>query len=114
LRALVLDFGWRRGLGETRRSSFLVLWAGIEELVWRRLALGGLAQQSGWPIALVASSLAFAATHRFEKPSQFVTGLAFGSVYLLTGTVLAPVVMHGLYNVLVDRALRCSIPSRVP
>jgi membrane protease YdiL (CAAX protease family) len=95
---------------DTTRTSFFLLWAWVEETVWRRLALGGLALQAGWPIALVGSSLAFAATHRFGRPSHVATGLAFGSVYLVSGTLLAPVAMHAVYNALLDRAIRS--PSR--
>lgn len=95
---------------DTTRTSFFLLWAWVEETVWRRLALGGLALQAGWPIALVGSSLAFAATHRFGRPSHVATGLAFGSIYLVTGTLLAPIAMHVVYNALLDRAIRS--PSR--
>jgi membrane protease YdiL (CAAX protease family) len=91
---------------DTTRTSFFLLWAWVEETVWRRLVLGGLALQTGWPIALVGSSLAFAATHRFGRPSNLATGFAFGSVYLVTGTLVAPIVAHAVYNVLLDRAAR--------
>ena len=97
---------------DTTRTSFFVLWAGVEEAVWRRCALGGLALQTGWPVALVGSSLAFAATHRFGRANHLATGFAFGSVYLLTGTLLAPIAMHAVYNVLVDQAVPVLRPDR--
>jgi membrane protease YdiL (CAAX protease family) len=96
---------------DTTLSSFFLLWAGVEETVWRRFALGGLALELGWPVALVGSSLAFAATHRFGKVTQLATGFAFGSVYLVTGTLVAPIAMHAVYNVLVDRGLRGLSPD---
>jgi membrane protease YdiL (CAAX protease family) len=87
------------------RSSFLVLWASVEEAIWRRLALGAIALHTGWGTALAASTVAFALTHRLGKPTQLVTGLAFGSIYLLTGQLVAAIAMHAVYNLLLDRAL---------
>ena len=89
---------------DTTRASFLVLWATVEELLWRRLALGGLAPHAGWLVALVVSSGAFAAVHRWGRASQLVTGIGFGTVYLATGRLLASIAMHAVYNLLLDQA----------
>ena len=101
--------GWSRR--DTNRSSFLLLWATVEELLWRRLALGGLALHVGWLVALAVSSAAFAAAHRRGRESQLVTGLGFGSVYLATGRLLASIAMHTVYNLLLDRALPRPLPA---
>ena len=95
--------GWSRR--DWARSSFLVLWAGVEEAIWRRLALGAIALHTDWATALAASTVAFAVTHRSGRSTQLVTGLAFGSIYVLTGQLVAAIAMHAVYNLLLDRAL---------
>ena len=87
------------------RVTFLVAWAAVEEILWRWLVLGGLATATGWPIALGVSSIAFAATHRWGRRSQLVTGTTFGLVYLATGRLLAAVATHAAYNLVLAEAL---------
>lgn len=90
------------------RSSFLLLWATVEEALWRRLVLGTLALHCGWAVALVGSSIGFALSHRVGWTGQLVTGLGFGSVYLATGQLVAAIAMHAVYNLLLDEELERS------
>ena len=91
------------------KLAFFGLWATNEELLWRRVALGELLAVGALP-ALVASTLGFALIHRARRRVHLVTGSAFGGVYLATGALVASVVAHWTYNVLVgalvDRELQ--------
>ena len=87
------------------RLAFVVVWAAVEEIVWRWLALGLVAAAAGWPLALAVSSVAFAAVHGVGKASQLATGATFGVVYLATGRLLAAVAAHATYNLVLAEAL---------
>jgi uncharacterized protein len=82
--------------------------AGLEEVAWRGLVLGGLmAVLEPWA-ALAASSAMFAIWHwsslRARSAVHLVTGAAFGGVFLAGGLVAA-MLGHALYNLLVDWAV---------
>ncbi|MGI8420821.1 MAG: CPBP family intramembrane glutamic endopeptidase [Gaiellaceae bacterium] len=77
-----------------------------EEVVWRWFVFGGLSPRIGWPAALLVSTLGFAATHvraRTLRPVRvhILTGATFGSIYVLTGRLVAAIVCHAAYNVLI-------------
>jgi membrane protease YdiL (CAAX protease family) len=94
--------------------AMVVRWAGLaagaalEEVVWRGILLGGLLLVVGPWVALAASSTAFALWHwpslRGRCVVHVVTGAAFGGAYL-AGGLLAAILAHALYNVLVDWAV---------
>lgn len=84
-------------------SAALTIGAVLEELFWRGLVLGALALAAGAAGALALSSALFAGVHR-RRRLHLVTGAAFGGLYLATGRLLAPVVAHAAYNVLVCSA----------
>jgi membrane protease YdiL (CAAX protease family) len=82
--------------------------AGVEEVVWRGIVLGRLLVLFGpWP-ALAASSAGFAVWHwsslRGRCVVHVVTGAAFGCAFLAGGLVAA-ILGHTLYNLLVDWAV---------
>jgi membrane protease YdiL (CAAX protease family) len=83
--------------------------AGLEELVWRGLALAALALALGSAAALVLSSVGFAVWHAPALGRRCaihtVTGLSFGSAFLVGG-IAAAVLAHAIYNVLVDWAVQ--------
>jgi membrane protease YdiL (CAAX protease family) len=97
--------------------AMLVRWlglgaaAGLEELVWRGIALGGLRALVGPWAALVVSSAGFALWHwpslRGRCVVHLVTGAAFGAAFL-AGGLTAAIAAHALYNVLVDWAVRAA------
>jgi ABC-2 type transport system ATP-binding protein len=84
-------------------SIALTIGAALEELFWRGLVLGALTLAAGAAGALALSSALFASVHR-RRRLHLVTGAAFGGLYLATGRLLAPVVAHAAYNVLVCSA----------
>lgn len=87
------------------RLPFIVVWAAVEETLWRWLVLGGIAATTGWPLALAVSSIGFAAAHSVGRTSQLVTGTTFGVAYLASGRLLTAVVAHATYNLVLAEAL---------
>lgn len=76
----------------------LVLVAGVEEILWRGFALGEASRYVGTAPALVATSIAFGATHRSAWRQHVVTGAVFGAVFVATGSLLAAWCCHATYN----------------
>jgi membrane protease YdiL (CAAX protease family) len=89
----------------------LVLAAGAEEVIWRWFVLGELLAAMGTAAALLASACAFGAVHPGRRVLHTGTGLAFGAVYVLTGSLLAAWGAHGAYNVCVAVAARHAPPE---
>lgn len=87
------------------KTSVVLAKSASEEVVWRLVVLGRLLALAGAPIALAVSSVGFAASHwrlgRRGVAAHLVTGVLFGSIYLLTGRLAAAVAAHGMYNLLV-------------
>src|SRR5205823_6221504 len=84
-------------------GAVLAALAGLEELFWRGLVLGALAVVAGSVGALTLSTALFGCLHR-RRGLHLLTGAAFGGVYLATGQLLAPILAHVSYNVLVCSA----------
>lgn len=85
-------------------AAYLVARAAVEEVVWRLAVTGRLAAAVGWASGLAAGTLGFALAHsggRAPVLAHACTGLAFGSLYLLTGQLLAAITAHAVYNLLV-------------
>ena len=81
--------------------------AGLEEVVWRGLVLGGLIAAIGPVSGLALSSAGFAAWHwplGRRCGVHLVTGAGFGTAFLVGG-LAAAILAHGVYNVLVDWAV---------
>ncbi len=72
----------------------------FEEVLFRGIGLPVLARKFGAAPAVILVSALFAAIH-FHVPSLvplFVIAVAFSLAYIHTGSILVPVVMHGLFN----------------
>jgi membrane protease YdiL (CAAX protease family) len=73
-----------------------------EEILFRGYAFERLRQRGGIVAAYLVSSLLFAATH--ANPSAlviyFYLGLVLAHAYQRTGTVVAPIIAHGVNNLL--------------
>ncbi len=72
----------------------------FEEILFRGVALPLFARKWGVGPAVVAVSVFFAAIH-FHVPSfvpLFVIAVAFSLAYIGSGSIVVPVVMHGLFN----------------
>jgi membrane protease YdiL (CAAX protease family) len=87
-----------RGLAVT-----VVAWA--EETLWRGVLLGVLAARSA-VFALVLSTAGFAAAHVYGQGwtalrTHALTGVTFGALYVVTGSLAAAIVAHAVYNLFV-------------
>lgn len=80
------------------KHAALLLWAGVEEVVWRRTALGELARVLPAAAALAVSSLAFGLCHRDRSPLHVAAGLVFGAVFLAGGSLAGAWAAHAAYN----------------
>ena len=72
----------------------------FEEILFRGIGLPLLARKWGAAPAIVIVSLLFAAIH-LHLPSMvplFIIAAAFSLAYIHTGSIVVPVVMHGLFN----------------
>ncbi|HSL65087.1 MAG TPA: CPBP family intramembrane glutamic endopeptidase [Gaiellaceae bacterium] len=82
--------------------------AAYEEAVWRGLVLGPTSGALGAAPGLAVSTLGFAASHVGTQgrraAAHLLTGATFGSLYLATGHLLAAVLAHAAYDVLVTAA----------
>ena len=83
------------------QAGFLLGWAWVEETLWRRLLLGGVAAAAGALTGLLTATALFALAHREARWTQVATGAAFGLAYIATGRLAAAVASHAVYNVLV-------------
>jgi uncharacterized protein len=108
--------GFREGAGPFRGAgggaallgvvlaAFLVQ-GGVEEWVFRGYVFRTLRERWSWASAAGASSLAFAVLHSLNPEvapaglvNTFLLGLALAAVAELTGSLLAPVVLHAWWN----------------
>lgn len=103
--------GGLRPLVSPAAALTLVLTAGAEEVIWRWLALGSLAGHVGPLAALAATSLAFGACHPRARAQHVATGLAFGAVYLASGSLAGAWCAHCAYNLVVASASRRTPPE---
>lgn len=91
-----------RRLPAAALGCLLAASAASEEVVWRGLLLGRFVPEIGVAAAFAVTTLGFAAAHGPRRfPVQLATGAAFGGVFLATGSLVAAVVSHVAYNLLV-------------
>jgi len=81
----------------------LALMAGVaEEVLFRGLLQEGLTGPLGWLPALLLASALFGVVHWLTGLYALLAGgvgLYLGGLYLLTGNLLVPIVVHALYDV---------------
>ena len=94
--------------------SFLLAWSCVEELLWRRLLLGGLALFAGSAVGLVVTTALFTASHPHSRLTHGATGTVFGGAYVATGRLAAAIASHVAYNLFVagSRPLRTQADRR--
>ncbi len=94
----------------------LALMAGVaEEALFRGVVQGGLTGVTGWLPALLIASVLFGVVHWLTGLYALlagVVGLYLGGLYLLTGNLLVPIVVHALYDIVALGYLRK--PERTP
>lgn len=76
--------------------------ATLEEAVFRKLLLGALCRFVPWQVALVVAAALFAAAHLpqgvYEATVLFASGILLGGIYLRTGTIVIPAILHFVMN----------------
>ena len=82
-----------------------------EELCFRYVIFKNLEHRAGPFPALLLTSFLFAGVHFNLQvmPSLFLLGLWLGTLYRRTGSLLAPVIAHSLFNA-VSFTLICLLP----
>src|SRR5205814_1772114 len=76
----------------------------VEELFFRYIALGTLTRVMGIAGALCVSSVMFGMAHSsvlLSIPILTVVGAGLGLVRVLSGSILLPMLLHGLHNAVV-------------
>jgi len=77
--------------------------APVSEEMFFRAALVGVLLRGGWPRTAVAvGAFLFAIVHLRVRgfPALFISGIAYGVLYIRTGSVIWPIVAHSTHNVL--------------
>jgi len=93
---------------ELRRFYALSLTAGVvEETLWRGYLIGYLAAFMPLGLAAVVATLAFGVAHAYQGaavlPRITGVGVVFTGLYLATGSLLLPVVLHAAVDALQGR-----------
>jgi membrane protease YdiL (CAAX protease family) len=91
----------RRGELTRAQLAFLLGWAWVEEVLWRRLLLATVALAAGVVAGLVTATALFALAHAQGRATHLLTGAAFGGAFVATGRLGAAVASHAVYNLLV-------------
>jgi len=94
-----------------RDMAYMLLFVGLgEELLFRGLIQQDLTGVFGWKRGLVSASLLFAVMHLTwrslpELGFVFLAGLILGALYLKTKSLVAPIIAHGINNVMLVAVL---------
>jgi membrane protease YdiL (CAAX protease family) len=100
------------GLSASAWTVYAVAFVVGEEWLWRGFLLMQLPARLGWSVALavVVSSLAFGSNHYIFGARNVllkcIEGLVWGALFLLSGTILVPILSHFAFALLVGRDLR--------
>ncbi|MFQ5826058.1 MAG: lysostaphin resistance A-like protein [Dehalococcoidia bacterium] len=89
-----------------RDMVYMLLFVGIgEELLFRGLIQRAMVGALGWKWGLFGASALFAVMHLSWRSSLelvfvFLAGLILGALYLKTKSLVAPIIVHGINNVM--------------
>lgn len=105
---------------ELRWFTYLVVSAGIcEEVLFRGFLMPFLHHappHPGWTLALVVSSFCFGWNHLYQGVSGVfstaLAGFAFGLLFLLTGNLVLPMLMHAVVDLQIVLVLRPALRRR--
>jgi len=105
-----LHFLFPRTPGELRGFYGLSLTAGIvEEALWRGFLFWYLGHFMPLWAAAIVSAAGFGIAHAYQGltavPRIVLVGAAFAGLYLLTGSLLLPIILHALVDLLQGRAV---------
>lgn len=92
------------------QAGFLLGWAWVEEMVWRRLLLSSVSVVAGVALGFLAATALFALAHPHGRGTHLVTGATFGGAFVATGRLGAAIASHVTYNLLVagSQPRRCA------
>ncbi len=94
-----------------RDLAYMLLFVGVaEEFLFRGLIQQDFTEAFGWKWGLLASSTLFAVMHLTwrsvpELGFVFIAGLILGALYLKTKSLVAPIIAHGINNVILVAVL---------
>lgn len=108
------SFSWGHYLGMLVVAG--VLAPVVEELAFRGLLYRWLRERVGVPAGMAGSALAFSVLHGIAGliPAIAVLGLILAWAYERTGSIWAPVIVHGVYNAVVTTVLYVAVAQGVP
>lgn len=100
--------------------ALMLLIAGVlaplaEETAFRGLLYGWLRERLGIGLAMLGSALAFSVMHGIPAliPAIVVLGVILAWVYEKTGSIWAPVIVHGLYNAIVTTIIYAAVAQGI-
>ena len=105
-----LQFLFPRTRSELRGFYGLSVTAGIvEEALWRGFLFWYLGHFMPLWAAAIVSAVGFGVAHAYQGPAAIpriiLVGGAFAGLYLLTGSLLLPIILHALVDLLQGRAI---------
>ena len=82
-----------------RWTIFLSISAGItEEVIFRGFVFAFFDEMTGWIVAILIANLIFALNHIWSGlknlASSFILGLIFSTIYILTESLILPIILH--------------------
>jgi membrane protease YdiL (CAAX protease family) len=83
----------------------------IEELIFRGLLYRAWEAQWGWGWSMLATSALFAAYHPVPF-AAFISAIIFVAVYRRTGSIWAPIMVHGIGNMMTSPIFMGSVYFR--
>lgn len=86
----------------------------IEELVFRGFLYHAWERQWGWFPSLLLTSACFGIAHPSHMASAFMGSVIYICIMRRTGTIVAPILLHVLFNVLVSWPVLGEVSSRIP
>lgn len=86
----------------------------LEELVFRGFLYHAWERQWGWFPSMLLTSTCFAIAHPSHMASTFIGSVVFVCLMRRTGTLLAPVVAHALFNILISWPVLGQLLFRAP
>lgn len=104
---------------QLRHFYAVSLTAGIvEESIWRGFMLWYLGHFMPLWAAVILSSISFGLAHAYQGaanvPRSALIGVVFALIYVLTGSLLIPILLHALADALQGRAVCRLLRSRSP
>ena len=114
-----LEFIFPRNRSELSRFYAVSVTAGIvEETIWRGFMIWYLGHMMPIWAAAAISTIGFGIAHAYQGaanvPKVTLVGAAFTALYLLTGSLWLPMILHAIFDIVQGRAVFGIIQSAAP